>query len=260
MGHRNIPAVFWVAITGMARLGMALMICLGSISVSLAQSSPNVIVVGNFSGATPGGPLPEGWKPLTFKTIDRYTLYRLVEDDGRVVVQAESDRSSSGITREIRINPKEYPLVSWEWKVPKVLVKGDVSKKEGDDYPARVYITFEYDSSRVGLIDKAKYEALRLLYGQYPPLGAINYIWESKAPVGTMVPNPFSDQVVMFVLRSGERDLNSWVSEGRNVYEDYKKAFGQEPPMISGVAIMSDTDNTQEHAFAYFGDIVFRKP
>jgi hypothetical protein len=49
------------------------------------------------------------------------------------------------------------------------------------------------------------------------------------------------------------------VSEERNIYEDYKKAFGQEPPMISGVAIMTDTDNTGESAIAYYGDILFRK-
>ncbi|HNP30842.1 MAG TPA: DUF3047 domain-containing protein, partial [Nitrospirales bacterium] len=42
-------------------------------------------------------------------------------------------------------------------------------------------------------------------------------------------------------------------------YEDYKKAFGEDPPNISGVAIMTDTDNTKESAIAYFGDIVFKK-
>lgn len=56
-----------------------------------------------------------------------------------------------------------------------------------------------------------------------------------------------------------EARLNQWVSEERNIYEDYKKAFGQEPPMISGVAIMTDTDNTGESAVAYYGDIIFKK-
>ena len=60
-------------------------------------------------------------------------------------------------------------------------------KKEGDDYPARIYVTFQYDSQKVSLFGKAKYEAAKLIYGQYPPLGAINYIWESRAPVGTTV-------------------------------------------------------------------------
>ena len=57
-----------------------------------------------------------------------------------------------------------------------------------------------------------------------------------------------------------EARLNQWLSEERNIYEDYKKAFGQEPPMISGVAIMTDTDNTGETATAYYGDILFKKP
>ena len=153
----------------------------------------------------------------------------------------------------------EIDFPSGCWKVGNVLEKGDVSRKAGDDYPARIYITFEYDSERVGFLDRVKYEAVRLLYGQYPPLGAINYIWESKAPVGTVVPNPFTGQVVMFVLESGPSKLNTWVTERRNVYEDYKAAFGEEPPMISGVAIMTDTDNTGESATAYFGDIVFKK-
>jgi hypothetical protein len=218
-----------------------------------------VIEVGKFSAEAVGNPLPTGWKPLTFKKIERHTTYMLVQDDHTIVVKAVAEASASGLVREIKINPKEYPIVEWHWKVSNILKKGDVHRKEGDDYPARIYITFEYDPSKLGFFEKAKYEAIRLLYGEYPPIGAINYIWESKAPKGTMVPNPFTDRVVMFVVESGEEKLNQWVSEKRNVYEDYKKAFGQEPPMISGVAIMTDTDNTGESAVAYYGDILFRK-
>ena len=63
----------------------------------------------------------------------------------------------------------------------------------------------------------------------------------------------------MIVVESGPERLNQWVSEERNVYEDYKKAFGEEPSLISGVAIMTDTDNTGESATAYYGDIMFMK-
>ena len=100
---------------------------------------------------------------------------------------------------------------------------------------------------------------IRLLYGQYPPIGAINYIWESKSPIGTIIPNPYTDRVMMFVVESGESKLNQWVNEERNIFEDYKKVFGQEPPMISGIAIMTDTDNTGESAIAYYGDILFKR-
>ncbi len=223
-----------------------------------AQSGA-ILEVGKFSAAAEGSALPNGWKPLTFKKIERHTVYKVVKDGDTVAVKAVSEAASSGLTREITINPKEYPIVQWRWKVANVFKKGDVSKKEGDDYPARIYITFAYDSSKVSFFKKAAYEAAKLAYGQYPPIGAINYIWESKAPKGTMVPNTYAEEVKMIVVESGTAGLNQWMTEERNIYEDYKKAFGEEPPLISGIAIMTDTDNTGESATAYYGDIVFKK-
>ena len=235
------------------------------ISVSLAlmtgilqAESPSVLHVGQFSRAEAGGPYPDFWKSLTFEKIKEHTAYSLVEDDGTVVVKAESRGSSSGLTREVTIDPKMYPVVEWRWKVGNVLKNGDVTQKAGDDYPARLYITFEYDSDKVGFFEKAKYETARFFYGQYPPIGAINYIWESQSPVGTIVANPFTDRVQMIVMESGQAKVGQWVTESRNIYEDYQTAFGEDPPMISGVAVMTDTDNTQESAVAWFGDIVFK--
>jgi len=219
----------------------------------------DVIEVGKFSVEQVGNVPPAGWKPLTFKKIDRHTTYTLIKDGDTVVVKAVAESSASGLVREIKIDPKEFPIVQWRWKVTNILKKGDVRRKEGDDYPARIYVTFEYDPSKLGLFEKAKYEAVRLLYGQYPPIGAINYIWEGKLPQGMMIPNPYTNRVIMIVVESGETKLNQWVSEERNIYGDYKKAFDQEPPMISGVAIMTDTDNTGEKATAYYGDILFKR-
>jgi len=213
-----------------------------------AQSEP-VIEVGKFSAESVGNGLPAGWKPLTFKKIERHTVYSLLKDGDTVVVKAVSDASASGLIREIEIDPKEYPVVQWRWKATNILKKGDVHRKEGDDYPARLYITFKYDASKM----------VKLLYGEYPPLRAINYIWESHTPKGTFVPNPYTDRVMMIVVESGADRLNQWVNEERNVYGDYKQAFGEEPPKISGVAIMTDTDNTGESATAYYGDILFEK-
>ena len=222
------------------------------------QSSP-VIEVGKFSAEKPGDSLPPGWKPLTFFNIGKHTRYSLVKDEKTTVVKAVSDASASGLIREMTINPREYPIVQWRWKVENLLAKGDVHRKEGDDYPARIYIAFEYDASKLSFLERAEDQALKLLYGQYPPLGAINYIWESKAPLGTIVSNPFTNRIKMIIVESGAEKLNQWVSEERNVYEDYLKAFGEEPLMISGVAIMTDTDNTGESAIAYYGDIQFKK-
>jgi hypothetical protein len=243
---------------GITKISAAIITLLLSSWAAYSQSPP-IIEVGKFSSEPPGNLLPADWKPLIFKKIERHTTYTLDKDGDTVIIKAVAEASASGLTREMKIDPKEYPIIQWRWKVNNVLKKGDVHRKEGDDYPARIYITFQYDPSKLGLFEKAKYEMIRLLYGQYPPLAAINYIWESNAPKGTMVPNPYTDRVMMIVVESGETRLKQWVSEERNIYDDYKQAFGHEPPMISGVAIMTDTDNTNESATAYYGDILFKK-
>ena len=243
-------------------VGLVVFVLIGMIlgdPTRLQAASPTTVAVGPFSNAAPSGPWPDGWKPLTFPKIPQHTTYSLVRDGDRVAVKATSQASSSGYTKEILIDPKEYPIIQWQWKVSNVLKAGDVATKDGDDYPARIYVTFQYDSAKVSLFGKAKYEAAKLIYGRYPPLGALNYIWESRAPVGTAVPNPYTEQVHMIVVESGPTKLNTWLTEERNVYEDYKRAFGEEPPMISGIAIMTDTDNTGESAEAYYGDIVLKR-
>ena len=215
--------------------------------------------VGRFSAAEPGDQLPAGWQPLTFKKIPSHTQYTLVKDGNTVVIKAESHASASGLMRKIRIDPQKNLIVRWRWKVSNVYKNGDVTKKTGDDYPARIYITFEYDPDRIGLLEKIKYNLAKQFYGEYPPSASINYIWASHAPIGTIVSNPFSDRNKMIVVKSGKKALNTWVTEERNIYNDYVRAFGEKPPPISGVAIMTDSDNTKEAAVAYYGDIQFRE-
>jgi hypothetical protein len=225
---------------------------------SLVAESPSVIEVGKFSSGMVGQAMPDGWKPLTFKKIPRHTSYEVVKDGGVTIVRAVSDASASGLIKPVMIDPKEYPIVRWRWKVDSVLQRSDVALKEGDDFPARLYITFEYDSDKVSFGKKLKFKAGQALFGDIP-IAALNYIWETKTPVGTIVENAYTDFAKMVVVESGTQKVGMWIDEERNIYEDYKKAFGEEPPMINGVAIMSDTDNTKEQATAYYGDIIFQK-
>lgn len=224
-------------------------------SVSMADSG-TVLDVGKFSANLSGSALPDGWKPLTFKKIPKLTSYELVKDGGAVVVKATSEASASGLIKEITIDPKAFPIVRWRWKVENLLKNSDVSRKGGDDYPARLYITFEYDPDKVSFGKKLKFKAGQAIFGDIP-IAALNYIWETKTPAGTIVENAYTNFAQMIVVESGPKKVGLWVEEERNIYEDYKKAFGEEPPMINGVAIMSDTDNTKERATAYYGDIEF---
>jgi len=219
---------------------------------------PALLEVGKFSSASVGQALPDGWKPLTFKKIPKQTAYELIKDGDAVVVKAVSDASASGLTKAVNIDPKEYPIVRWRWKVENVLKHSDVTRKDGDDYPARLYITFAYDPDKVSLGKKLKFKTGQALFGDIP-IGALNYIWDTNTPIGTIVENAYTDFAQMVVVESGMQKIGQWVSEERNIYVDYKQAFGEEPPLMNGVAIMTDTDNTKEQATAYYGDIQFAK-
>ena len=231
---------------------------IGSVLVLFASQGLAQLEVGKFSAAAQGKALPEHWKPLTFPKVARHTSYRVVKDAGSTVLEARSEASASGLIREIRIDPREYPIVRWRWKVENLLSRSDITRKDGDDYPARLYITFEYEPAKVGFSRRAQYRVGRLLFGDIP-IAALNYVWDGKAAAGTFADNAYTDFAKMVVVRSGAQALGTWVDEERNVYDDYRKAFGEEPPMIKGVAIMTDTDDTGESATAYYGDIVFQR-
>jgi hypothetical protein len=237
---------------------MRIIICLITVLVIVLPSSlhaQTIIDVGRFSAAEPGDQLPAGWHPLAFKNIPSHTQYTLFKDGDTVVIKAVSRASASGLMRKIRIDPQKYPFIRWQWKVSNVYKNGDVTKKSGDDYPARIYITFEYDPDRIGLWEKIKYNLAKQFYGEYPPSAAINYIWASHAATGTIVSNPYTKRTKMIVVKSGKMALNTWITEERNMFDDYIRAFGEKPPMISGIAIMTDSDNTKEAATAFYGDI-----
>lgn len=221
---------------------------------AIAATDREVAVeVGRFSAEREGTALPAGWKPLTFRNIDRHTRYTLVRDSGTVVLRADAEASASGLVREQAVDLKAFPFIEWRWRAAGVLAKADVKTKAGDDYPARLYIAFAHDANSITLADRAA----RAFNGQLPPRAAINYIWDTRSPVGTTVPNAYTDRVRMIVVESGSARTGEWIAYRRNLAEDFRKAFGYDAPPVSGIAVMTDTDNTGEKATAWFGDIRF---
>lgn len=203
--------------------------------------------------------LPKNWRPLTFSKISRHTEYKLIREGDRPVITATSRQSASGLYRPLDLNPKEYPILSWCWKVNRALTKGDETKKNGDDYAARIYVTFKFDPNNATFWERTTFGTIKTIYGAYPPKGALNYVWAGHLPVGKIFPNPYTDRAKMVVVESGNEKEMQWVCEERNLYEDYKRLFGEEPPVFSGVAVMTDTDNTGGEATAYYADLVLHK-
>ena len=236
--------------------------CAGSYAMQAAAQ--DVIEAGAFSAEPAGAAMPRGWTPMTFKEIAAHTRYSLVTDAGVTVLKAESERSASGLIRDLaarNIDIREWPILKWRWKVANLIKGADIARKQGDDYPARIYVAFQYDPERAGAGMRMKYGIAKALYGTYPPHAGINYVWDGKAPAGAMAPNAHTDRVMMFVVESGLKRVGEWVEVERDVYADYKRAFGEEPPRVSGIAVMTDSDSTGESATAWYGDITLhRKP
>ena len=234
----------------MSRLTLPL-IALGALALA-AFARPDYAVA-TFSNMGAGGPI-NGWEPMTLGDAP-VSRYDLVRDGGTTVVRGRADGSASGLVRRFRLDPTRFPVMSWRWKATNVLPNGNVRRKGGDDYPARIYITFDYDPSDLSFGDRLKYRALKALGYDEIPVRALSYIWANRAGETRIVPNAFTDWVQMVPVQSGPANLGRWQTERRDIVADYRAAFGEEPPAISGIAIMTDADNTDGEATAYFGDI-----
>ena len=169
--------------------------------------------------------------------------FAVVEDNGRKVLHLKSAGDSSNISKEIKgkVNLKETPILEWTWKAV-VLPKGaDSRKKETDDQAAQLYVTWPRFP-----------EAVRSRI--------IGYIWDTTAAAGSVIKSQKTGTVTYVVVRSGPGDLGKWLTERRNVREDYKRIFGEEPEDPGVVSFGIDSDDVKGTAESYMGAIVFRKP
>jgi len=226
------------------------------VTAGVAGTERDLRLPNRFSDMIPGESVT-GWQPMTFEKIRAHTRYTLVKDQGRTVLRADSNASASGLVNPVDIDPKAYPVLAWRWKVNRTIDKGDVTRKSGDDYAARIYITFAEAPENLSFFERAKLAAIRMVYGQTPPSAALTYVWGNRVPVGSIHPNPYTRRVQMIAADSGPAHVNQWRSVRRNIVEDFKRAFGREPSRISGIAVMTDGDNTGESATAWYGDIRF---
>jgi hypothetical protein len=176
--------------------------------------------------------LAPGW---TVKEFKGRTDYAVVADGGGKVLRAESKGTASGLVYKIDYAPGDYPVLAWRWKVANIVAAGDEKVKRGDDYAARVYVIFPH-----WLFFKTR---------------SINYIWANKLPKESFLPNAFTGNAVMLAVESGPVRVGEWIGERRNIVADYRRLFGEEPPAVGAIAIMTDTDQTGSAATAWFDDI-----
>jgi hypothetical protein len=239
----------------------ALVMLAGCTTLPDERGGPTVALsqVSSFSGNLPGDHVPEGWRAWRLSKFKKPTQYRLVDDAGRVVVKAIAQASASGLVHPLKVDPRLHPWLSWQWKVDELIPAADNTRKHAEDSPLRVVVSFAGDIGSLPVGERVFFDNVRLLTGQQLPYATLMYIWENRAPRDTVIPNLHTSRIKMIVAESGRKRLGTWQEVTRNVVEDFRRAFGEEPGPITAVGIMTDTDNTGENAHAYYGDIAFRR-
>ncbi len=210
-------------------------------AASTASAQAPTIVVEDWSRQPPGRTgIPEGWSGQSWGS-PRYDLAAFSEGSGQVL-RLRSRGDNSTISKEIKIDVRELPVLVWRWKMVTLPAGGDCRSRATDDEAGQLYVAFpRYPTSMRSRV--------------------IGYVWDTTAPAGTIVQSQSSALVTYVVVRSGSAELGRWLTETRNVYDDYKRIYGQAPTeMVGAVSVAIDSNDTRSSAESYIGTILFRKP
>jgi hypothetical protein len=215
----------------------SLLVFLSMLSILVAPYSvpaaDDRIVIADFSTWTGKPEVPQGWE---LKVKSGKAQFNILRDDGIPALHLRSVGSSFSLQGEVNVDVKRYPLLTWKWKVKQLPKGGDFRRSHTDDQAAQLFLAFS----------KTK---------------AIVYIWDTTAPQGLMEstsPVPFMT-VKVVVVRSGPAELGKWLTETRNVYDDYRKFYGEEPPTVAGVRLQINSQHTESSAESLFANVEFRK-
>lgn len=223
--------------------------------LGLAQEIP---AIAPFSTAQPGGALPAGWREQRLPKAAPAQA-ALVRDEGTSVLRVSSSNAAGGVVHPLSGTSPAAMRLAWRWKIDRVVAGGDLGRKGGDDFAARVYVFFDFPVGELPLADRIKVLLARSLFGEDLPTAAICYVWDNRQPVGTALWSPYSSRVRMVVVESGDERAGQWREAARDLDADFRAAFGghwnKPTPPVNGLAVGNDTDQTGGSATAWFGDL-----
>ena len=220
------------------RLVLALLL----LCVATVAGAADQVVVEDWSQAAVGAKgIPPGWKGQNWGS-PKYD-FTAAQDDGRKALHLKSANDGSTISKEVKgtVDLKATPVLEWSWKAVVLPKGGDSRKKATDDQAAQVFVVWPRFP-----------EAVRSRI--------IGYVWDTSAPVGTIVKSEKTGTVTYVVLRTGSAELGKWVTERRNVAEDFRRIYGEEPEPPAAVSVSIDSNDTKSVAESFVGTILFKKP
>ena len=208
-----------------------------------------------FSAQTARNGMPHGWNFYRIAPYKKNTVYRLENYQGRTVLSANSKTSVSGLAVKLRPRQANNLWLQWEWKALSAIPEADNAERYHDDAPLRILVAFDGNKSKLPLKEKMNFEMANLISGQEMPYATLMYIWSGKSAVDTIINNAHTSRVKMIVVDSGWDNLGTWHKHQRDLAADYKRAYGETPGEVIGIALLTDTDNTKSETRAIYGDI-----
>jgi len=208
----------------------------------------------------PRGAVPEPWTPVSIVVGKRSTRYDLVDDAGVTVLHAVADNAASGLALPLHFDLRSAPIVSWRWRIAGLIPGADSTVASREDAPARIVFEFDGDKRKLTFVERTIYGISQHVAGRELPYATLMYIWSNHAPVGTVIANPRTRRVQMVVASSGAAGVGAWQTLTRDLRADFRRAFGEDAGPLLAVGVLTDTDNTDGHAEAWYGDIRFAPP
>ncbi len=226
-----------------------------SLARSLSVESGEIVEVARFSRLSAGARHFGAWEPYVVMPANARTDYHLANVDGAVALEADAPEGGSGMYRKIRIDPRTHPILEWNWRLPRPASGAAWSSSP----PILLSLGFDGDPGKLDILARIKLRMAKALTANGLPYASLLYVWRADVPVDTVEENRHTDRVRMVVVESGEEKLDRWVTIRRNVLEDYRKAFGEEPGNIVAVGVLTDVGDDGSRRRAYYGDITVRQ-
>ena len=240
--------------TAIVTLACVLALAFPTVAAAQAPEIKDAAAIPPFSAGKVGAP-QSPWEIVRVNDKKKLTEFDLVDDGGKVVLHARSDQGASGIGVRTHLDLAKTPMLAWRWKIAGVVEGADNAVGGKEDAAARITLTFDGDKSKLSFGDRTTMSLASAAYGRDLPYATLMYVWATDAPVGTVIPNPHTKRIQMIVVASGKAGAGQWQSVKRNVREDYRKAFGEEPTPLKSITAFTDADNTGTKAEAWYGDI-----
>ena len=175
--------------------------------------------------------------------------------DGRPVIQADADNAVSLYRRRVQVAPGELGRMTFSWMVPALIEAANLSRSDAEDAPARIVLAFDGDQSKLSFASRLLFDLLEAVMGEAPPYATLMYVWDNRAPVESVIPAGRTDRIRKIVVDSGPTQTSVWRMHDRDIASDYRRAFGEDPGLLTSIALMTDSDNTRSTTRAYYGEV-----